>query len=757
MSWAFAARVGDMRQVEAKHLRLPPNNNRLMPTTVTFKKGKGGAFWGAYTIHAVLPIDTWKDMAELVKIRRNAPSLWTTTDQRKLSSMVNENGITLRSIRRGALLHNAHRGVSDSDLQYLSGHKRIDTLMRYLGWGVESSSAKEAAQTRHALVGAGEPVAVEPKKMGSHSGFQGTKGCRDEKPPAKFCIRPPSSNQLGMKVNAKKLEIHVKKVGLANIEEIEKMASQSHRFGKACMHALEHLKAEKFREYDKELTMPVKAKLPKAGFSKKQLEKMIEYEKLTPLGTRRGKSYVKGFPIADGHKPRARALGEPHLNAYAEPGKDYPTLRYTSRLENYSKMAGAKFVAQFDYAAYFDQFGLPPEVQEYMVMKTAPVKGNDLWTLTRLPMGATFSPAIAQYTTWVICDPLHDIPGVRVTTMIDNVRIVADSQDAFIMAVQMFLERSDRAGLTLNDDALPYRTKNKRKLAELGANNTKKDFEFLGVCYNNDTICNTERLMEKLKHTKNSLLDEKITHITQRKMAHLLGLLIYMAHTVNISMADHFQLMKIHHNMFQGTPDWDAKRELTESLRTHAKELITKLEKNEKRKIPIPSRPSTSIDDYDAVVVFDACKDAWAAKIHDVKTNETIKILKRFKKQIKHSAHAEPTAAKEIIEWLKKERNYKKIALVTDHKALAMGQTRWWTGFGGHSTAFHINEAFKMINGFAEVFFVEGSKNNCDQDSRSKEARNSKDYLILPCTESWGTLDEYEHPYADERRGFIFF
>lgn len=755
-SWAFAARVGDMRQVEARDVLLPPNNKQTTPTAITFRKGKGGAFWGAYTIHTVLPLDTWKDMAEVINQRKSNTSLWTTADQRRLSALVNSNGLNLRSIRRGALLHNANRGVSDNDLQYLSGHKRIDTLMRYLGWGVESSSSKEAALKRHTLTGAGkDEIPVEPKKMGPHSGYQGKRGKRIEKPPPRYYARPPTSKQLGMKKDARKMEIHVKKVGIANIDEIKTMAKASKTFGKDCLFALQHLQGEKFRKYEKRLHMPDKKDIPKAGFSKKQLTKMIEYGKLVPL-TEEGKSYVKGFPIVDGHKNRARALAEPFVNKFTETEVDYPPMKYPSRLENYAGMKDAKYVAQFDYSAYFDQFNLDDEARKFMVMRTTPVNGNDMWMLTRLPMGATFSPAIAQYTTWVICEPITKMKGVHVTTMIDNVRIVAQTETEFITAVRQFLERSEKAGLTLNKEADPYRTKDDKELAELGMGNTKKDFDFLGVCYNDNTIKNTARLIEKLTFANGLLAMQKMS---KRQLAHILGLAIYMAHTIREHMVYHFELMRTYNKLFdEGESEWDSEMEITEALRNHAKKLITVVLRNEPKSIQEPIRPSTNMNDYDSVIVFDACKDAWAAKVHDVATGKTIRVMKRFAKTAKFSAHAEPMAATEILDWVKKHRPmYKKIALVTDHKALALGQMRWWTGFGGHSTAYHINEAFKRINNFAQVFYVEGHKNICDADSRSREAREAKTHKIIECNESWEKLEQYEHPYASERINFKYF
>ena len=754
MSWAFAARVGDMRQVEAKHVLLPPNNNNNIPTSVTFKKGKGGAFWGAYTIHTILPLDTWKDMAEMTLRRRNEQSIWTTSDQRKLSAIVNKLGINLRSIRRGALLHNAHRGVSDSDLQYLSGHKRIDTLMRYLGWGVESSSSKEAARNRHKLAGgeANCEIPVEPKKMGAHAGYQGTKGKRIEKPPSIFHVRPPTSTQLGLKKNARQLEIHVKNVGTANIAEIEEMAKKSKLFGKDCMFALQHLKGKKFCDYN-EIRMPPVEEVPRAGFSTKQIKKLIDYGKLEAADDR-GKAYVKGFPIVDGHKNRARALAEPFVNKYATPGKDYPNMKYPSRLENYEKWRDAKYAVQFDYAAYFDQFELDAEAREFMLMKTRKVKNNDKWLLTRLPMGAKFSPSIAQFTTWVICEPLSNIPDVTVSTMIDNVRITAKDKKGFVQAVRLFLARSDKAGLTLNEEALPYRTGCDEELARLGRKNVDKEFEFLGVTYNKNKIKNTNRLIEKLTQT-NDLISQE--NIKRRQLAHIIGLAIFMAHTIGVSMANHFDLMREYNKLFEGAPEWDSMIQIPTTLRNTAKELIKILVKNEEREIPILTRPSENLREYDAIIIFDACKDAWAAKIHDVKKNETIRIMKRFKHQAKHSAHAEPMGATEVLKWAKENRNYKRVALITDHNALAMGQIRWWTGFGGHSSAYHINEAFKQINGYAEVFHIEGKNNITDADSRSEQARNAKEALVLPCYESWDMHLPAKHPYAGERKNFYFF
>jgi hypothetical protein len=84
-----------------------------------------------------------------------------------VSSVLMEDGskrLNLRSVRRGALLRAAACGVTDDELQLLSGHKRRDTLMRYLGWGQMSSTMGRAAEP------SGQDASPRGRTRGAHSG-----------------------------------------------------------------------------------------------------------------------------------------------------------------------------------------------------------------------------------------------------------------------------------------------------------------------------------------------------------------------------------------------------------------------------------------------------------------------------------------------------------------------------------------------------------------------------------------------------------
>ena len=194
-----------------------------------------------------------------------------------------------------------------------------------------------------------------------------------------------------------------------------------------------------------------------------------------------------------------------------------------------------------------------------------------------------------------------------------------------------------------------------------------------------------------------------------------------------------------------------------ETMKAHIRRMATILLKNERVEIQKLVMPCESVDGYDAVVVFDACQNAWAARVFINKQRRAYRIMKAFRTPLKHSAHAEPTAAKELCHWMKEEFPLvKKIALVTDHMALAKGQKRWWSGNGGFSTAFHINEAFREINGYAEVFHVEGERNICDEDSRSMQAAKARFLQKTEVDELLPDLYGMEHPFLVRRptKGF---
>ena len=762
VSGYFAARVGDLRQVFPKDVVLPANGDENGVTTITFKLGKGGACWGPFTIASVLPQDVAKDVASLLAQRDLAKSLWTEGEQRSLSSLVSDHGLCLRSIRRGALLWNADKGVDDHQLQLLSGHKRMDTLMRYLGWGKASSSAKKAAAERHVLTAGEAPFTTEPKKMGNHAGYQGVKGRRIARPPGFFWHRPPTRAHLGLDEawDLEEYPLHIKEVDPLDIEAVRDMAAGS-IFEKDWEMAVRWLKGEPYEALEG-TRLPDTLKIPRAAFKEEQIRELLKARKIEPLRGE-GKSWTNMFPHVERAKKVIRVLGEPAINRHIRVKEHYPELEYRSRKERREQVLGSLYACEFDYKTYFDQFWLDDVARNYHVVRTVSVDGGEYFRLTRLPMGARFSPSIAQLTTWVICEPLTKIPGVRVSTMIDNVRIVADNREGFVKAVRLFLERSGRAKMSLNAEADAFRTTDDG-IAALGALRVSSGYDFLGEHYTVETdadgkrlycIANTEKLVNKLAEALEYFAEYTPT---LRQLAALIGLMLYMAHTINIELAHHHTLLRAYAQLFKGCPEWDEPTTaMSETLSCAIRGLGAMLMANQRVVIGKAPAPSMDVRDYDAVVIFDACQNAWAAKVFFPKEALGYRVMKAFRMPLKHSAHAEPTAAKELLRWMKVEfPAAKKIALVTDHLALAKGQRRWWSGNAGFSTAFHLNEAFKEINGTAEVFHVEGEANICDEDSRSAQAAAARFIRVEKMQELVPDLTGFDHPYKERQpvKGF---
>lgn len=263
-------------------------------------------------------------------------------------------------------------------------------------------------------------------------------------------------------------------------------------------------------------------------------------------------------------------------------------------------------------------------------------------------------------------------------------------------------------------------------------------------------ISNSDKLVRKLTLSVQRI-EDNMERITRREVAAVVGLMLFMAHTLNIDLAFHHGLMRAYANMFSGVREWDAvATELTPTFRANIRALACPLLANAPVVITAPRPPSFDRSRYDAVAIFDACQNAWAARIWLRSSGKVLRVLKAFSAPLKHSAHAEPTAAKELCKWLRwSHPEVARLALVTDHSALAQGQRRWWSGYCGFSTAFPLNEAFKAINGFAEVFHVDGVENICDGDSRSRQAALASRLVCHEVSEMAPELLTFRHPWLD--------
>ena len=765
LCWFMAGRVGDVRQLLPPDVQLSQldDKNHMV---ATFRAGKGSVFWGPYSIHCTLTAPCAKDMAYLLAHTPSATSLFTQRDQRCLSEAVKKVDLELRSIRRGSLMHLAQHGIGDSYLQLLSGHKRLDTLHRYLGWGTHSSTAIKAASRRDdaATKGAGrtfvepprmdihsdvgnhelpyisftertEGAGVEPPKMGLHSGFSGMEGRRIARPPPFFPAKAPSRAELGVQqvIDTRSWPLHIKPVSNIHWNSLRDMVAR--QTGSAHLHE-RLLLAERFcsdtKLYDATglaRTFTTK-ELPYSSFCESHLRTLIQCGKIVAFsGVIRG--YVKGFVVPQYDKKRLRPVFEPSLNDAVK--QAVPNVAYPSRLERRAETRAKRWATQFDFAAYFDQFPLGMEARSFFILRTRiPIDGCSTFALTRLPMGACFAPFVAQAVTDVLVYTVlkkHGTTGVSASSMIDNVRFTSASTASLRGATEYFEQLVRRCTLTLNE-----------------CEGQTTDYIFLGERYishvdsTTTMVANTDKNLSKLTAALERL-NGGPEEVTRRQFASLMGLMLFLAHTVNEVLSHHNHLIRAYSKIAQLSSGWDEKLPfLSSSVLQAINNLGNRLLQNIPVACPIIVPPGS--EPYIWSICIDASKIGWGAIIRNP-TGNVERVSQLWPDTIAHSAHAEPRAVMICLRWLKRHRQISgRVAIMTDHAAIAYGQRRWWSAFGGFSRATALNGAFEEMYSDpelqVEILHIPGDLNPADTLSRNPEGYEIRckadDDFVFPST-----------------------
>eukprot|EP00760_Papus_ankaliazontas_P015965 PhM_4_TR16747/c1_g1_i1/m.79462 len=529
-AWWFAARTGDIRRVKPSNLRIDlqlVDDHGFVPASALFTEGKGARFWGPYTIHTRIPQAEAKAITEIRQeaINRGETHIFPLSAQTALSQAIGKlPDASLRSIRRGSLTWFAQAGVSDDHLQLLSGHVRRDTLLRYLEWGLRSSSAIEAANLRTSQITGGEEP--HPTYVGPHAGFSGISGRRTKPPVELFPLSAPSSDDLGIMVGSPDTSnwpLHVKPhvipmdLATAHCHVVSPDLRDALRKGIDFLVKPELLGATWAPLHPRSLpktsftpehwrTMYAGAKcIPLRLGADSRLTPISEEGPGTPLSIR---AMCKGFPTPQHAKQRLRPVFEPMVNKSCVTSHR-PPLRYPSRQERRHRIAKMSYVLEFDFEAWYDQAAIGAPTLDHYVCRAQPTSitvGDtqetfSFFLLTRSPMGSNHAAHCMQTVTWAILEPIIHPGGpfrdIVVHTMIDNVLIAGNDADVFVDAITTFLDRCRLFGAQLNDATqLPS-----KRDAILDAANTKRnDVTFLGEKYILHSVCNSERNVEKL-HT----------------------------------------------------------------------------------------------------------------------------------------------------------------------------------------------------------------------------------------------------------------
>ena len=371
LTWSFAARLGDLRQVQAGDLasaRIELAGTRV-GLHATFRYGKGATFWGPYTIASAIEASVMKELEALRLARQKATSLWTKAEQAIVSRVVRSLGLTdVKSIRRGRLQALSALGASTEELRLLSGHKRVDTLLRYLGWGKWQADALRAAQRRTELEVAG---AGKAPKMGRFIGRSGESGQRVRQPPQFLQDRPPTSRDLGLKpidTSTWPLKAHATKV--IDWEVARPALVGDEAIGREFLDTATAAEAaEKLALAQLWLTdVPLPRPENSAGISPNDIPhtniKRAHFDQLRDV--RKIRALKDGEPIlgwAQGHlvpqleKEELRPVFDCGINRVDSGSHSKPEVSYPARrVRRYIREFG--WTSDFDFHSWFDQLGL---------------------------------------------------------------------------------------------------------------------------------------------------------------------------------------------------------------------------------------------------------------------------------------------------------------------------------------------------------------------------------------------------------------
>jgi integrase len=798
LCWAFAGRVGDIRQLKGRDIVFGDINPSGRQTIhATFRSGKGAAFWGPYTIATNLELSCAKELADLIRERGKTEALFTENEQKALGTAVRETGVTdVRSIRRGRLQHLAQCGASTEDLRLLSGHKRVDTLLRYLGWGLFSSNNKQAAAARDAaeanaaarIIGGECPP--EARKMGKHSGYCGNSGQRIRTPPQLF--RAPKAVDLGISPdNADNWPLKAKSIDTLSWKHIYDNLMGAGEIIENPDLGVNLLSKEEQQTVKEKLDTCMKwcsaqpmheAGLPTDGgvnpndvgsnvahtnIRRADFDTLIQANKLAPLAKNETvKGWVTGYLIPQAKKKQRRPVWEPHLNRWGlsnQPLATYPARRTRRYLRRH------RYIMDFDFCQFFDQFPLAEEAQVYYCCRYRITESDGSHTfmtvkLTRLPMGVTFAPAVAQALTDIIVAPLMKLgDNVKVFTMIDNVRIAASDVHALRHAMNIFLTRCAAAGIAINpQEDIEGNTVNidPRHLDDEGLTRWALAPKiFLGELIDSQNMVirnapkNGAKLVEawtRISHanlpiTASALSTDKTqrrrgdtnqggkTTITYRHIVSLISLLLFMLHTHDVHLSSCYDLLRPYSKLAARAAlvGWDcALTFLDLRLSTTLAQYIEKIVTMDRHGSALPHQPhppSVSDGDYDVIITSDACGEGWAAFIARPKEGNQVLLKQRWRAGTKTrydlSTVAEPVALMRALQWVAQQPWYSpemKIACVSDHAAITTGQRRWWSGNAGFSANPYLNSCYQqMIAMGAIAFFLAGEANPADAPSRS--------------------------------------
>lgn len=142
LMWLSAARSGDITTLQCRDVSMSaaPTPAGEHTVTLAMRRGKGARFRGPYEVTVQLGKAESALLWSLLQNRPRRGKVFDPGDEipKRVRAALRELNpdAAMASVRRGAVQHLAARGVPEEVLMSMTGHRRQETLQRYLGGGV---------------------------------------------------------------------------------------------------------------------------------------------------------------------------------------------------------------------------------------------------------------------------------------------------------------------------------------------------------------------------------------------------------------------------------------------------------------------------------------------------------------------------------------------------------------------------------------------------------------------------------------------
>ena len=274
--------------------------------------------------------------------------------------------------------------------------------------------------------------------------------------------------------------------------------------------------------------------IPFTRLKQAHIDRMIELDLLKEIAPEKAKGGINLFGVVEINKERIRPIKETSsINSACGP-ETLMDVDMATKQQTVAMVRKAKYFAQFDAAAWFDQFPITEEIGCLMCCQ----KNGKFLRATTSPMGQRQSVEVAHTTT----RRLQDMPGSKSNALaiIDNALFFHEEREAVRHDAVEFVKRVNEIGAKLNED-----------VSDIDSHVLQQG-DWNGVHFDlvEKYVCMTDRVLDKLRLSWANRANWSCRNL----FAHY-GLLLWSIGLVDVNPGEYFDALKFYTNICRSVTD----------------------------------------------------------------------------------------------------------------------------------------------------------------------------------------------------------